>query len=150
MWRYLKGQNRFLRVVVTIRVVITMHEGSREHEVPIPRWYAKGLDYCSHRVHCKKQTRQIGHNNHYKNLERHTADTIVSWPNPKQWVIVHTSDLTMIIRQSIYIYIFSQSSQGEWVNWKHTAPHIVQWITERICLILLTHSTKISDRHFII
>ena len=26
----------------------------------------------------KKQTRQIGHNNHYKNLERHTADTIVS------------------------------------------------------------------------
>ena len=23
-----------------------------------------------------------------KNIERHTADTIVSWPNPKQWVIV--------------------------------------------------------------
>ena len=37
-----------------------------------------------------------------KNIERHTADTIVSWPNPKQWVIVHTSDLMMIIRQSIY------------------------------------------------
>ena len=38
-----------------------------------------------------------------KNIERHTAHTIVSWPNPKQWVIVHTSDLMMIIRQSIYI-----------------------------------------------
>ena len=37
-----------------------------------------------------------------KNIERHTAHTIVSWPNPKQWVIVHTSDLMMIIRQSIY------------------------------------------------
>ena len=38
-----------------------------------------------------------------KNIERHTAHTIVSWPNPKQWVIVHSFDLTMIIRQSIYI-----------------------------------------------
>ena len=38
----------------------------------------------------------------HKNIERHTARTIVSWPNPKQWVIVHTSDLMMIIRQSIY------------------------------------------------
>ena len=33
-----------------------------------------------------------------KNIERYSADTIVSWPNPKQWVIVHTSDLMMIIR----------------------------------------------------
>ena len=57
----------------------------------------------------------------HKNTERHTAHTIVSWPNPKQWVIVRTSDLVMIIRQSIYI----QSSQGKWLNWKHTAPRIV-------------------------
>ena len=35
-----------------------------------------------------------------KNIKRHTANTIVSWPNPKQWIIVHTSDLMMIIRQS--------------------------------------------------
>ena len=34
-----------------------------------------------------------------KNIERHTADTIVSWPNPNQWIIIHTSDLMMIIRQ---------------------------------------------------
>ena len=40
---------------------------------------------------------------HYKNIESRTACTIVPWPNPKQWVIVHTSDLMMIIRQSIYI-----------------------------------------------
>ena len=59
----------------------------------------------------------------HTNIERHTAHTIVSWPNPKQWVIVHTSDLMMIIRQSKYI--FSQSSQRKLVNWKHTAPHIV-------------------------
>ena len=38
-----------------------------------------------------------------KKIERHTADTIVSWPNPKQWVIFHTSDSMKIIRQSIYI-----------------------------------------------
>ena len=41
--------------------------------------------------------------NLHKNIERHTAHTIVSWPNPKQWVIVNTSDLIMIIRQSTYI-----------------------------------------------
>ena len=29
----------------------------------------------------------------YKNTKRHTAQPIVSWPNPKQWEIVHTSDL---------------------------------------------------------
>ena len=44
----------------------------------------------------------------HKNTERYTVHTIVSWPNPKQWVIVHTSDLMMmIITQSIYIYIYS-------------------------------------------
>ena len=37
-----------------------------------------------------------------KNIDRHTAHTIVSWPNPKQWIIDHTSDLMMIIRQSVY------------------------------------------------
>ena len=38
-----------------------------------------------------------------KDTVRHTAHTIVSLPHPKQWVIVHTSDLMIIIRQSIYI-----------------------------------------------
>ena len=46
------------------------------------------------------QVKWIGVN---KNIERHTAHTIVSWPKPKKWVIVHTSDLMMIIRQSICI-----------------------------------------------
>ena len=49
----------------------------------------------------------------YKNTERHTADTIVSWPNPKQWVIVHTSDLMMIIRQSIYILSIITREMGK-------------------------------------
>ena len=31
----------------------------------------------------------------YKNKERDTAHTIVSWPNPKQWQMGHTSDLLM-------------------------------------------------------
>ena len=47
------------------------------------------------------------------NIERHTAHTIVSWPNPKQWVIVHTSDLMMIIRQSIYILSIITREMGK-------------------------------------
>ena len=35
---------------------------------------------------------------HVKNIVRHTAHTIVSWPNPKQWLMIHTSGLMMIIR----------------------------------------------------
>ena len=31
-----------------------------------------------------------------KNIERHTAHTIVSWPNPKQWVI-HSSPKVMAV-----------------------------------------------------
>ena len=33
-----------------------------------------------------------------KNINRHTAHTINSWPNPKQWQMGHTSDLMMITR----------------------------------------------------
>ena len=62
---------------------------------------------------------------HLKNIERHTVHTIVVWPNPKQWLIVHTSDLMHDDNKTNYIYILSRSSQMEWVNWKHTAPHIV-------------------------
>ena len=78
--------------------------------------------------------RQIGSMNHYqldkvwsqnngmrcmfyssikKNIERYTAHTIVSWLNPKQWVIVHTSDLMMIIRQSIYILSIITKEMGK-------------------------------------
>ena len=50
---------------------------------------------------------------HHKNIERHTAHTIVSWPNPKQWVIVHTSNLMVIIRQSIYIFSIITRKMGK-------------------------------------
>ena len=56
---------------------------------------------------------QEGHIHDLKNTERHTAHTIVSWPNPKQWVIVHTSDLMMIIRQSIYILSIITREMGK-------------------------------------
>ena len=49
----------------------------------------------------------------HKNTERHIAHTIVSWPNPKQWAIVHTSDLMMMIRQSIYILSIITREMGK-------------------------------------
>ena len=48
-----------------------------------------------------------------KNTERHTAHTIVSWPNPEQWVIVHTSDSMMIMRQRIYILSTITRNMGQ-------------------------------------
>ena len=61
--------------------------------------------------------------------------TIVSWP-------MGNSSYFRFDYGNKTKYILSQSLQGRWVNWKHTAPYIVQWITERICLISLTLSTK--------
>ena len=36
----------------------------------------------------RKKSKQKCTENVHKNIERHTADTIVLWPKPKQWVIV--------------------------------------------------------------
>ena len=58
---------------------------------------------------CSK--RYIG--TYLNNIERHTAGTIVSWPNHTQWVIVNTSDSMMIIRQSIYILSFITREMGK-------------------------------------
>ena len=46
-------------------------------------------------VMCKAFTCSVSED---KNIERHTAHTIVSLPNLKQWQMGHISDLTMIIR----------------------------------------------------
>ena len=78
----------------------------------------------------------------YKNIERYTADTIVSWPNPKQWGIVHTSDLMLIIRQ-IYIYIYMLSMiTREMGKLKTYNPTYCIMDNGEYMLILLTHSTK--------
>ena len=49
----------------------------------------------------------------YKNIERHTTHTIVSWPNPKQWIIVHTSNLMMMIIQSMHILSIITKEMGK-------------------------------------
>ena len=110
----------------------------------VRRWFAYSSKHSSSLIltvmHSGMDLHYHSLNHLHKNIKRHTAHTIVSWPNPNQWIIVHTSDLMMfIIRQS---NIFSQPSRGNRVNWKNTAPYIEKWIPKRICSILLTHSTK--------
>ena len=80
-----------------------------------------------------------------KNIERHAVDTIVSWPNPKQWVIVHTSDLMMIIRQSIYILSIITREMGKLKTYSPT--YCIMNNGEN--MLNLTHSTKYICRHFI-
>ena len=80
-----------------------IHTGVLRKDTRNTLWVAHYLVYilCSPMVLLIKFYREQMSNN-YKNLESHTAHIIVSWPSPKQWVIVHTSDL-MMIRKSIYI-----------------------------------------------
>ena len=71
-----------------------------------------------------------------KTIERHRAHTIFSWPNPKQWIIVHTSDLMMMIIQSISII-----TRGMGKLKTHSPIY---------CIMDNTHTRQnISDRHFI-
>ena len=74
-----------------------------------------------------------------KNIERHTAHTIVSWPNPKQWVIVHTSDLMMIIRQSMSILSIITKEMGKL---KTHSPTYCIMDNREYAYILLAHSTN--------
>ena len=71
-----------------------------------------------------------------KNINRHIAHTIVSWPNPKLWQMGHTSDLMMIIRWSTRIRTIMIKQMGmlnthspiycmkdnwdNWLNLRHT------------------------------
>ena len=85
-------------------------EGSRERVIHLQNSVIAGPGQWGMRdprdcVHIQHMDLALGHDelkNHI-NIERHTALTIVSWPNPKQWIMVHTSDLMMISRQIIYI-----------------------------------------------
>ena len=45
-------------------------------------------------------------------------------------------------------YIFSQSSQENWVSWRQTAPYIEYKIIERIVLILNTHTAAYTWQAF--
>ena len=53
---------------------------------------------------------------HYKNIERRTAHTIVSWPNPKQWQMVHTSNYA----NPVY-GIATICHQVRWLRWGHSS-----------------------------
>ena len=80
------------------------------------------------------------------NTERHTAYTIVSWPNPKQWVIVNTSDLMMMIRQSIYFLSIITKGMGKLKARSPTYCIMDNWEN----MLNLTHTLdKWYLRHFI-
>ena len=80
----------------------------------------------------------------HKNIERHTAHTIVSWPNPKQWVIVHTSDWIRIIGQNIFIRSIITKEMGKLKTHSPTYCILDNWDN----MLNLTRQI-IFDRHFI-
>ena len=72
----------------------------------------------------------------YKNIERHAAHIIVSRPNPQQWVIVHTSDLMMIIRQSNYLLPIITKKMGKLKT--HSPTYCI--MNDRENMLNLTHT----------
>ena len=80
----------------------------------------------------------------FNNMERHTADAIVSWLGPKQWQVGHTSDL-MIIYLIKYTYSYIIGKIGK-LN-THS-PINCMTIIVRIDLISDTHSTEYTWQSF--
>ena len=65
----------------------------------------------------------------HKNMERHTADTIVSWPNPKQWVIVHVGQVSAHTNSRwaiefylTYLYYLFHDDVIKWKHFRVTGP----------------------------
>ena len=79
----------------------------------------------------------------YKNIERLTAHTIVSWPNPKQWVKVHTSDLMMIIRQSIYILSIITKEMG-----KLKTHSLTYCIMDKVCTMMIMRWFNVQTNEY--
>ena len=93
--------------------------------IDIKKWY----------LACEIELRWVPQNPIDKNIERHIAHTIVSRPNPKQWVIVHTSDLIMIIRQSMYILSIFTKEKGKLVT--HSPTYCIMDNSENIIIIIV-------------
>ena len=75
---------------------------------------------------------------YYNNIERQTEHTTVSWHDPKQWMIIHTSDLMMIIRQSTCILSIITREMGKLKT--HSSIYCImdKWKN----MLNLTHMTK--------
>ena len=96
-------------------------------------------------------------------VARHTAHTIVPWPNPKQWLMIHTSHLIMMIRWSTHILKIITRGMGKlkkdspiycikwgkWINLRHTLDRIylrcMLYIQCPQTIILLFHNPTPSN-----
>ena len=114
-----------------------------------PEMYA----LCLHKSNEKKKTTLTAYFRRpflNKNIERHTAHTIVLWPNPIQWQIGHTYDLIIIIRQSTHSLTIIRREMGKlnthspiyciknncekWLNLRHTLDRM--YLTSDKCTII--------------
>ena len=89
----------------------------------------------------QKASGNKSHAETHKNIERHTAHTIVSWINPKQWQIVNTSDK---IKHAYSHNHHKRNGQAEYKRPQYIATKIIK----KIDLILDTHSTKCTLQAF--
>ena len=102
------------------------------------------INYKNIENNIKRHTVYTNYKNIENNIKRHAAYTIVSWPIPKQWVIVHTSDLMMMIKQSRYIVSITTRKIGKLKTHSPTYCIMDNWEN----MLNLTHSTKYIWRAF--
>ena len=82
----------------------------------------------------------------HKNTNRHTAHTIVSWANHKQWQMGHASDLMMIIRSSTCIRTIIIREMGK--LYTHSRIYCIKDNWDNWPNVRLTPRQNISAKHF--
>ena len=80
-------------------------DGQGESSIPLSNFVGRGYNNIvksAYMINCPYIRYQILALKSPNIKRRHTAHTIVSWPNPEQWLMIHTSNLIMIIRLSTH------------------------------------------------
>ena len=110
---------------------ITRWAGKFAHQDSI----GKGLMWAAFHCTVSNHLSKISVRN-YKNIEGYTAHIIVSWPNPKQWQMGHTSNLMMMMRSSTGILTIVIK---KWVSWIHNDRMLDNVSLFSALCIVLTH-----------
>ena len=80
-------------------------------------------------------------------ITRHTAHAIVQWPNPKQWLMIHTFDLLMqITKRSTHVLMVISREMSELKP--HSLTHCKDDTWKKLLQVLYIYSTEYTWQAF--
>ena len=110
--KYISKCNALCIIIAQVHILSVVHYQVPQYSQRAPGYFTRYSASAREFFSTKNKPIRLCLTTH-TNIDRHTAHTTVSWPSPKQWVIVHTSDLMMILRQSVYFPLIITMEMGK-------------------------------------